>query len=387
MTGDSNDEAEGLTRKISEEELVALDMYLESEVNSIASACCNEKQRHFTSRFISGLVKAFIHFADNMMYFAGLIFVPVAWFLISGVVVAWYKIFAPMTFELVSKEYFYLHAIFAHWLLVNIVFNYFMVTVTSPGEPPKILASEMSMYIRKKEMKYCNKCQNVKPLRTHHCSVCNRCVLKMDHHCPWTHNCIGLKNQRYFFLFMAYLWVGCVYVAFAMFDLFWLRVGMRYYRQSLSAEDMQRALKLQRAGYLSSLSSFSFLLTVAVGFALGVLLLWHIRLVSTNTTTIEFYAKFSPDRKKKMPIFVKRTLWRTWRRFLGIHHRYTIWGVLFPWKYHPADDGVTWDVMSTGDDDMEGNDDNVELVQFNNDHNNDIVKEVVDIISRNHIHL
>ena len=34
-------------------------------------------------------------------------------------------------------------------------------------------------------VRYCDKCQAVKPDRSHHCSVCQDCILKMDHHCPW----------------------------------------------------------------------------------------------------------------------------------------------------------------------------------------------------------
>ena len=34
-------------------------------------------------------------------------------------------------------------------------------------------------------IRYCDKCQAIKPDRSHHCSVCQDCILKMDHHCPW----------------------------------------------------------------------------------------------------------------------------------------------------------------------------------------------------------
>ena len=58
----------------------------------------------------------------------------------------------------------------------------------------------------------CKSCNIIKPARTHHCSVCDSCVFCMDHHCPWVNNCVGLHNQRYFLLFIFYLWVGVSYM-------------------------------------------------------------------------------------------------------------------------------------------------------------------------------
>ncbi|GLH01161.1 Palmitoyltransferase app, partial [Gryllus bimaculatus] len=51
-------------------------------------------------------------------------------------------------------------------------------------------------------VRYCHKCQHIKPDRAHHCSVCGECVLKMDHHCPWNE----LKEMsRFHILFLFFV--------------------------------------------------------------------------------------------------------------------------------------------------------------------------------------
>lgn len=78
--------------------------------------------------------------------------------------------------------------------------SYYLAITTPAGSPPKDFDPPPGTVKR-----WCFKCNNYKPERSHHCKTCKTCVLKMDHHCPWTYNCVGYNNMPHFIRFL--LWV------------------------------------------------------------------------------------------------------------------------------------------------------------------------------------
>ncbi|XP_039007361.1 probable protein S-acyltransferase 14 [Hibiscus syriacus] len=194
-----------------------------------------------------------------------------------------------------------------HSLLVMVMWCYSSVVVTDPGGVPPnwrpltdeekgdadpLVASGygsaeldsmqlvMPSDFMSVDIRFCHKCKQFKPPRTHHCSVCRRCILKMDHHCVWVVNCVGAFNYKYFLLFLFYTFLETTLVSLLL-----LRVFMEFFNDGEIDETP-----------VSLVATFiTFVLNLA--FALSILgfLIMHIALVGGNTTTIEAYEnKTSP---------------------------------------------------------------------------------------------
>eukprot|EP00268_Persea_americana_P021821 TRINITY_DN2171_c0_g2_i3.p1 TRINITY_DN2171_c0_g2~~TRINITY_DN2171_c0_g2_i3.p1 ORF type:complete len:229 (-),score=28.23 TRINITY_DN2171_c0_g2_i3:71-757(-) len=129
-----------------------------------------------------------------------------------------------------------------HLLLGMLLWSYFSVVLTDPGSVPSswrpVIDEEMgdtvpltgsefggSMGLKQLTVhpdqpnpgvRYCRKCNHLKPPRCHHCSVCGRCVLKMDHHCVWVVNCVGALNYKFFLLFLIYTFLETTLVTLSL---------------------------------------------------------------------------------------------------------------------------------------------------------------------------
>ncbi|KAI8903151.1 DHHC palmitoyltransferase-domain-containing protein, partial [Gorgonomyces haynaldii] len=114
-------------------------------------------------------------------------------------------------------------------------------------------------------LRWCKKCEIMKPDRAHHCSICGICVLKMDHHCPWINNCVWFGNYRFFVQFLFYGFMYSLLMCIWSFQILFQTLDFHL-------------LFVATLGLVFALALLSFL---------GL----HLYYISTNQTTIESLEK------------------------------------------------------------------------------------------------
>lgn len=215
------------------------------------------------------------------MKFFGYLLIVAALGLISSIGYCWFMVIVPTVFA--NPILFIVHIFLGVFVVFNVLFNYIQTIRTEAGAVPQVWLDQMQQdtdvmeNLRKEDSqmwsKFCRKCKVAKPPRTHHCHICDRCVTRMDHHCPWVNNCVGYNNHRYFVLFLFYLWFATSYVTGV------LGLPMLGFMNIASVE-MWREWQ--------SWLTFVVILCASMAVTMTGFLGWHLYLVITNQTTIEF---------------------------------------------------------------------------------------------------
>mmetsp|Transcript_22315 Transcript_22315/g.29191 ORF Transcript_22315/g.29191 Transcript_22315/m.29191 type:complete len:338 (-) Transcript_22315:288-1301(-) len=277
-------------------------------------------------------IQHFIQLAfDWIVWIMGPCMVLLALAIISGVTYCFFFSLLPFLFER-NSTWYSVNQLFGITLLVNVCFNYFSCVMTSPGQPatlkqlrkqPSLLEYEppswlQSIYKRRlDEIKagFCKKCNAPKPPRSHHCHVCKKCVLNMDHHCPWVNNCVGYGNYRYFFLFLFWLEITSVYGFFLLLPAF---IETTHNHKVHHKKAPELAFDLDPDASIPLL----FILSISIGIAVGILFFWHIFLISSGQSTIEFYMNQAQRYKAKRRGQIWRNpydigLTKNWKQIFG----------------------------------------------------------------------
>ncbi|XP_047186465.1 palmitoyltransferase ZDHHC21 isoform X2 [Scophthalmus maximus] len=106
----------------------------------------------------------------------------------------------------------------------------------STADPGRLPVDPHIPHSEREHWELCNKCNLMRPKRSHHCSRCGHCVRRMDHHCPWINNCVGEDNHWLFLQLCFYAQVLSLYTLVLDFCQY-------YYFQPLTGLDQRTTVR------------------------------------------------------------------------------------------------------------------------------------------------
>jgi len=183
-------------------------------------------------------------------------------------------------------------------------------------------------------MSKCRKCGMYRPERAHHCRICGRCVLKYDHHCPWINQCVGLHNERHFVMFMAYLVLSTLCYSILGYHAFFDSLGISFHPWPHRVPELAFAL--------------TYILSVVMCLAVGVMLGWHLWGIAHGETTVEAqdheeYRKAAEERGERFVNSYDLGKWENLRLFFNIgRDGYPVYTLVLPLRIMPYTDGRAW---------------------------------------------
>ena len=264
------------------------------------------------------------------------ILIPVVWLLMYAITRGYnhYIFFTDSFLPNGLKSIKYIISLIFYFCVTMAIICHILTILTDPGSLNYDLVSKLNPETKN----FCQKCQKERPNRAHHCSICNKCFMKMDHHCPWVFNCVGFRNQKYFFLFVTYTNIGCL-IALIMFISFFCSSSFQDLVDIAKDKDKDKSLLLRNLDFAkNNMLIFGnkfkkigdiLMLCAVTGVTFFTLLsvfslfLAQYYLISRNITNIESDAFRNQDENN--PYFIKRI--NMFKVIMGLGSK---WKWLFP---------------------------------------------------------